>query len=74
MTYAQIKRRQTVPWWAILGAPLVGVPAVVAVLALVAPGAAGDDHDVDFAVEQVEIDSVNQGRQTPPVMLPLSKS
>ena len=59
MTYAQIDKKRAVPWWAIFGAPLVGVPLVVAVLALAAPEQKTVvEQDVDFATEQVEIDSV----------------
>lgn len=59
MTYAQIDKKRAVPWWAIFGAPLVGVPLVVAVLALAAPEhQTMTEQEVDFAGEQVEIDSV----------------
>jgi hypothetical protein len=78
MTYAQINKERAVPWWAICGAPRVGVPVVVAVLALVAPEqhTAGEGHDVDFAAEHMEIDSVSHilEAQVPVVRLPLANS
>lgn len=60
MTYSEINQKRTVPWWTFFVAPLVGVPLVVAALALVAPQrqAVDETHAVDFPVERVEIDSV----------------
>ena len=45
------------PLWAIFGAPLVGVPLMVAVLALGSGGAVDSavESEVGFAVEQVEL-------------------
>lgn len=56
MINAHISKKNTVPWWAVIGAPLVGVPLIVGLLALAAPerDASGADTDPDFAVEQVE--------------------
>lgn len=81
MTYAQINKKRTVPWWAMFGAPLVGVPLVVAALALVAPGeqSVGERHEVDFAVEQLErleFDSVSHAPDAGSaiILLPLANS
>lgn len=61
MINAHISKKNTVPWWAVIGAPLVGVPLIVGVLALAAPEreATGADTDPDFAVEQVELEPVD---------------
>jgi hypothetical protein len=55
MIRAHIDRNRGIPWWAVVGAPLIGVPALVGLLALVAPGeqTAEQPDDVDFAVEQI---------------------
>lgn len=55
MIHAHIDKDRGIPWWAVVGAPLIGVPALVGLLALVAPGeqAADEPDDVDFAVEQI---------------------
>ena len=77
MTYAQIDKQRAVPWWAIFGAPLVGVPVVVALLALAAPEQqAVTEQNLDFAAEQVEIDSVGLmlKAQGPSIPLPWANS
>ena len=38
MIRPHMKKESTVPWWAAFGAPLVGVPLLVGLLALAAPG------------------------------------
>lgn len=35
MIQARLQNRRTAPWWAVIGAPLLGVPILVALLALV---------------------------------------
>lgn len=55
MIRAHIDKNRGTPWWAVVVAPLIGVPALVGLLALIAPGdqAAEPVDDVDFAVEQI---------------------
>ena len=62
MLRAHIDKDKDLRWWAVIGAPLIGVPVVVALLALVAPGerVADDIEEVDFAVEQVEMEPVGR--------------
>jgi hypothetical protein len=61
MLHAHIRKEKAIPWWAVIGAPMVGVPLVVALLALVGPGepVADQPQDVEFAVEQVELDPMS---------------
>lgn len=35
MIQAEIQHRKTAPWWVAFGAPLIGVPIMIALLALV---------------------------------------
>jgi len=72
MTYSQINKPRPVPWWAIFGAPLVGVPMVVGLLALAAPEQQSvGEHDAEFAVEQVDIDTVGlTSEASGPLVLP----
>jgi len=39
MTHMNLKKDRTPPLWAVLGAPLVGVPLMIGLLALAAPRA-----------------------------------
>ena len=57
MTRTYVNEEKAGPLWAVFGAPLVGVPLMVAILAL-GSGSAIDttvEADVGFAVEQVEV-------------------
>jgi len=61
MVHARLKKESAVPWWAAFGAPLFGVPLLVALLALgggdrdagksVAPA---DAAEAGFTTERVE--------------------
>lgn len=67
MIHAHIDKNRGIPWWAVVGAPLVGVPALVALLALIAPGeqAADEPDDVDFAVEQIDGEPMSTNMMEP---------
>ncbi len=58
MMHAHIDKESAVPWWAAFGAPLLGVPLLVALLAFGSGGdvksGAGEPGDAGFSVEQVE--------------------
>lgn len=58
MINTHLRKRNKVPWWAVIGAPVVGVPCIVALLALAGPEqeAGGADTEVDFAVEQLDVE------------------
>lgn len=43
MLHAHVDKNSAVPWWAAFGAPLVGVPLLVILLALGAPKKAQSD-------------------------------
>ena len=55
MINARVRTRESAPAWAVLGAPLIGVPLLVALLALASGGGAAPDapDDVLMAVETV---------------------
>jgi len=69
MTHMRLKTDRSAPLWAVLGAPLVGVPLMVGLLSLVAPKSAGPatGPEVGAAVEQVNVQvgdsGPEQGRQ-----------
>ena len=61
MITARIRSERAVPLWAVLGAPLVGVPLMVVLLALTAPAQEMPADDVEgFATEQVEVQGIEQ--------------
>lgn len=55
MIHAHIDETKTVPLWAALGAPLLGVPLMVAALALVAPTTTGADGAETGGTDPVEV-------------------
>ena len=61
MIHARIDREKAVPLWAAIGAPLVGVPLMVALLALAAPAttAPTGEPDAGIKTEQVEAQAVD---------------
>lgn len=61
MIHAHIRRGRPVPTWAVFGAPLVGVPLMVALLAVVAPErhAVGAEPETESTVEGVELDTAD---------------
>ena len=66
---AHIDQASAVPWWAAFGAPLIGVPLMILLLALGAPGdVVGTEGEVDagFAAEQVEVEAVGASVDLPP--------
>lgn len=48
-----LSQEKSTPWWAVVGAPLVGIPILVALLAFAAP-AKQANAATDEAMEQVE--------------------
>lgn len=58
MRSGALSRKTAVPWWAAFGAPLVGVPVLVALLALGTTGRAdagmGEAVNAEYATEQAE--------------------
>ena len=60
MIQARMSRGKTTPWWAVIGAPLVGVPLLVALLSLVAPQSSAEmiEPENGQATEQMEVTTV----------------
>ncbi len=56
MINAHISEKKGAPWWAAIGAPLVGVPLMVALLTLAAPqeDAPVGEPEIGVRTEQVE--------------------
>ena len=61
MIRAHINAEKAVPLWALIGAPLVGVPLMVALLSLVAPAETAPPGEPEAGVktEQVEVQAVD---------------
>ncbi|MDA0329883.1 MAG: hypothetical protein O2958_12860 [Gemmatimonadetes bacterium] len=62
MIQAHIDNKKSVPLWAIVGAPLIGVPLMVALLALTTPAGVPEATDIEagIEIEQVDVQSVEQ--------------
>ena len=56
MINAHINEKQGAPWWVAIGAPLVGVPLMVALLALASPqeNEPASEPEIGVRTEQVE--------------------
>jgi hypothetical protein len=61
MIHAHIDKEKAVPMWAALGVPLIGIPLMVALLALTAPvgTAPTAEPEATVQVEQVDVQSVD---------------
>ena len=69
MIKAHVDNGSAVPWWAAFGAPLVGVPLLVVLLALGAPKKAQSDPADSakvFTTEQVEPQTAKTAAELPP--------
>ena len=60
MIQARIPNRKSIPWWAALGAPLLGVPLLVALVALTAPTEriSAIDEDPSVRCERLDVRTV----------------
>jgi hypothetical protein len=69
MTTRPMKKERSAPLWAVLGAPLVGVPLMVGLLSLAAPKHAGtaSTPEAGLAIQQVrsqaDDSALKQGRE-----------
>jgi hypothetical protein len=70
MINAHVDNRSAVPWWAAFGAPLLGVPLLVILLALGAPKQARSNPanapDAYTNTEQVEVAPTRATVELPP--------
>jgi hypothetical protein len=62
MIQAHIEKERAVPLWAAVGAPLLGIPLMVALLSLVAPvqDAPATEPDASQTTEQMEVEAVDR--------------
>ncbi len=60
MIQARRPNRKSIPWWAALGAPLIGIPLLVALVALTAPTEriSAIDEDPSVRCERLDVRSV----------------
>ena len=67
---AHIDQASAVPWWAAFGAPLIGVPLMILLLAFGAPGdrVGTKDGEVEagYATEQVEVEAIGASLDVQP--------
>ena len=61
MIHSHIDERRSAPWWAVLGAPLLGVPLMVFMLSLAVPVTATPEvqSEAGRVMEQVGDQTVN---------------
>jgi hypothetical protein len=55
MIHTHLNNDKAVPLWAALGAPLVGVPLMVALLAITAPAKPAAEVEAGADVEKIEV-------------------
>ena len=70
MLNTHLSERREAPLWAVLGAPLIGVPLMVALLALTAPkqGTRVDAPEAGATTEQVEDQVADHASALPPTI------
>lgn len=74
MIKAHLNDKTSVPMWAAIGAPLLGVPLMVALLALAVPGdRAHADFDAGVTSEQFDVQGVEQPIEVEAVEEPLRR-
>lgn len=69
MMKAHMDQASAVPWWAAFGAPLIGVPLMILLLAFGAPGdVVGTQGEVEagYATEQVDAEATGVSVDAPP--------
>ena len=70
MMKEHIDQASAVPWWAAFGAPLIGVPLMILLLALSAPGdvvgTEGGEVEAGYVTEKAEIEAIGASIDVPP--------
>ncbi len=70
---AHIDQASAVPWWAAFGAPLIGVPLMILLLALGAPGdvvgTEGGEVEAGYVTEKAEVEAIGVSIDTSPEYL-----
>lgn len=70
-----LSNKSACPWWAAFGAPLLGVPLLVGLLALGSAGdaktGAGNDVEASYTTEQSE--ALQASIELPPVTMEVSR-
>ena len=67
---ARIDQASAVPWWAAFGAPLIGVPLMILLLAFGAPGdrvgTEGGEVEAGYVTETAEVEAIGVSVEIPP--------